>query len=518
VSPETPEPKRDSSTGELLPRDFGPYRLVRRLGIGGMAETFEAIRRGPSGFTQRVCLKLVLPFFRDDEDFVQLFEREAKLAAKLRHRNIVGVIDFGNIEGAYYMALELVDGIDLQGLLAAQQGKRLTHEYVALLGHELALALEHAHNPPRASVPDGSDVGAIVHRDISPSNVLISRQGEVFLADFGVAKAVSVASHKPSAVKGKIPYMPPEQLRAGRCDGRADLFGLGVVLFEALGGERPFDGGNDPATIIKILSGDHPSLNGLAPAAPAGLCAVIERLIESDIDARPQSATELIDLLEEFVPAPRTQRNLGKLVAKVRPEGAADDEALGDAQTEFGQRPAGEHDDQASGIVGAGETEKVARRAEAETQNEGEQVAWMSEGHSVPPATVAAGGEAEANAPAVTDPARRQGSRVVLLVSLLLVIGGVVAGGVSFWVASLSDEAATTQAPAAIVAATLTVTAQPWGYVWIDGDPQGRAPIKDLKLEPGTYRVSAGGPTPTMTRTVELRAGQREIIEFDLSD
>ena len=482
-----------------------------------MAETFEAIRRGPSGFTQRVCLKLVLPFFRDDEDFVQLFEREAKLAAKLRHRNIVGVIDFGNIEGTYYMALELVDGIDLQGLLAAQQGKRLTHEYVALLGHELALALEHAHNPPRASDVDGSDVGAIVHRDISPSNVLISRQGEIFLADFGVAKAVSAASHKPSAVKGKIPYMPPEQLRAGDCDGRADLFALGVVLFEALGGERPFDGGNDPATIIKILDGDHPSLNGLAPAAAAGLCAVIERLIESDIDARPQSATELIDLLEEFVPAPRTQRNLGKLVAKVRPEHVAEDDALGDAQTELRQPLAGEQDEHASGIVGAGEAEKVIRQTETGTQNQREEVAWMSEGHAVPPATVAPGVEAEVSAPEAA-PTRGQRSRVALLVGLLLAIGGVVAGGVSFWVAERSDETATTQAAAAVVPATLTVVVQPWGYVWIDGKPRGRAPIKDVTLEPGSYKVSAGGPTPTVTRTIELRAGQHEVIEFDLSD
>jgi len=510
------EPKRDSSTGELLPRDFGAYRLIRRLGLGGMAETFEAIRHGPSGFTQRVCIKLVLPFFRDDEDFVRLFEREAKLAAKLRHRNIVGVIDFGNIEGTYYMALELVDGIDLQGLLAAQQGKRLAHDYVALFGHELALALEHAHNPPRASEPDGSDVGAIVHRDISPSNVLISRQGEVFLADFGVAKAVSGASHKPSAVKGKIPYMPPEQLSAAPCDGRADLFSLGVVLFEVLGGERPFDGGNDPATIIKILNGDHPSLNGLAPSAPAGLCAVIERLIESDIEARPQSATELIELLEEFVPPPRTQRNLGQLVAKVRPERVTGDEVLGDAQTEARPR-AGEQEEHASGIVSAGEAEQVIRHRDAGAEAEREDVAWMSEGYAVPPATAAPGEEAEVAAPTGA-PSRRRGPRAVFLVGLLLAISGAAAVGVSSWVAERGDAAAPAQGPASIVPAKLTVLVEPWGYVWIGGKPQGRAPIKDLKLDPGSYEVSAGGPTPTMTRTVELRAGQREVIEFDLSD
>ncbi|MBW2628277.1 MAG: protein kinase [Deltaproteobacteria bacterium] len=166
-----------------------------------MAETYEAIRRGPSGFTQHVCLKLVLPFFRDNEDFVRLFEREARLAAKLRHSNIVGVIDFGAIAGTPYMALELVDGADLRVLLDAQDGKRLSHELVALLGHEVAAALEHAHAPRSGRSADGSAVDAIVHRDVSPSNVLISRHGETLLSDFGVAKAISGTSHNQSAVK-----------------------------------------------------------------------------------------------------------------------------------------------------------------------------------------------------------------------------------------------------------------------------------------------------------------------------
>jgi len=525
------EPKRESSTGELLPRDFGPYRLVRRLGIGGMAETYEAIRRGPSGFAQRVCVKLVLPFFRDDEDFARLFEREAKLAAKLRHRNIVGVIDFGDIDGTYYMALELVDGTDLLGLLAAQPGKRLTHEYVALLGHELALALEHAHAPPRASDFDGSNTGAIVHRDISPSNVLISRQGEIFLADFGVAKAVSGASHKPSAVKGKIPYMPPEQLHAKPCDGRADLFALGVVLFEALAGVRPFEAGNDPAEIIKILNGDHPSLSGLAPSAPVGLCAVIERLIEPDIEARPQSAAELLDLLEEFVPPPRIPRNLGKLVSKARPEDEAGIEAFSDAPTELGKPPAGELDEPASGIVGAGEGQKVIRRTEAEAQSEQDEVAPVPQANTLASEPAPTTVEAEIPAPEASS-APRQSSRVVLLAGLLLALGGIIAGGISLWVMGRGGETLPASTPqssetaepnagsdkTAPQHATLTVVVLPWGYVWIDGEPRGRAPIEDVRLEPGSHEVRAGGPTPWVSRTVELRAGQRETIRFDLSD
>ena len=525
------EPKRDSSTGEVLPRDFGHYRLVRRLGVGGMAETYEAIRRGPSGFAQRVCLKLVLPFFRSDQEFVRLFEREAKLAAKLRHRNIVGVIDFGDIDGIYYMALELVDGIDLQGLLAAQQGKRLPHEHVALIGHELALALEHAHNPPRAIDVDGFDGGAILHRDISPSNVLISRQGEVFLADFGVAKAVSGSSHKPSAVKGKIPYMPPEQLRASKCDGRADLFSLGVVLFEALGGEGPFEAGNDPATIIKILNDDHPALRGLAPSVPPGLCAVIERLIQADVDARPKGAAELIDLLEEFVPPPRTQRNLGKLVAAARPESLAASDALGEAPTEPSESPARGPGEQASGIVRAGEARELLQQKDAGAEPRADDVRLLQEYDSASPerGLPRKGDEVPARE---RSPTARRHSRAIFIIGFVLAIGGVIAGSTAWWVlerggAALpgmrphtGEEAETNRDREAsgVQPATLTVIIRPWGTVWIDGEPRGRAPIENLKLEPGTYEVAASGPMPWLARTVDLRPGQHEVLEFDLSD
>jgi len=350
----------DASSSELLGTEIGPYTLVRRLGMGGMAETFVAIRRGPSGFSQRVCLKLVLPFFREDEEFVKLFQREARLAAKLRHGNIVGVIDFGEIAGRSYMALELVDGVDLQVLLDAESGNRLSPEYVALLGHDLAAALDHAHNPPRESDFDGSRGAAIVHRDISPSNVLISRHGEIMLSDFGVAKAVTGSSHKQSAVKGKIPYMSPEQLRLESLDGRADLFGAGVVLFEALCGRRPYEGGHDPATIMLILQGEHQPLASLAPGAPPELCALIDSLIEPDRDKRPDSAAALIELLDPFVPAPRVRRELGKRVAELRPE----EEAISGFPPAFGDQATARHDDvgeterekRSSGIVGAGES------------------------------------------------------------------------------------------------------------------------------------------------------------------
>lgn len=506
-----------TSIASLVGEDFGPYRLLRRLGVGGMAETYEAIRRGPSGFAQHVCLKLVLPFFRGNEDFTELFEREARLAAKLRHSNIVGVIDFGAIDGIPYMALELVDGADLRVLLDGQDGKRLPHDLVALVGADIAAALEHAH-APRFSTPDGA--GTIVHRDVSPSNVLISRRGEIFLSDFGVAKAISGTSRKQSAVKGKVPYMPPEQLRAEPLDGRADLFALGVVLFEALGGCRPYEGPHDPATIMLTLSGEHPSLQALAPNAPPKLCEIVESLIHPDRDSRPESASALIDLLDEFVPSLRARRQLGQRVDLCRPA----EEAV--APTE---------DNDAAGAP-AKVTTGVMRSGGAATPSE--------------PTAELGAGKAAASTADERSPARKA-------IGVLLLLGALAAGGFFVWPRAQepmseeprmsispseaveppapspaaqpgdSVEAGTTPAPAEAAApspkatptrpARLTVIVFPWGSVWINGKLQGPAPLKSAPLKPGRYKISVGQDAPFKSQTVRLRAGQRRTLDFDLT-
>jgi hypothetical protein len=461
-----------------------------------------------------VCLKLVLPFFRDSQDFIELFEQEARLAARLRHSNIVGVIDFGQIDGTSYMALEIVDGVDLQILLDAQPGKRLPHEFVVLLGHSLAAALEHAHNPPASSEIDASDVAAIIHRDISPSNVLISKNGEILLTDFGVAKAVTGTSHKQSAVKGKVPYMSPEQLRAQPLDGRADLFALGVVLFEALSGQRPYEGAHDPATIMLTLEGDHPSLQELCPDAPPELCKVIESLIEPDRDQRPETAAHLIELLDEFVPSPRVRRQLGRMVEQNRKEQprlpTSEPGALGQ---------------------GSGGLQSDASRDETGIQP--------------------ARGAARAGA-AVQSGGRSGGKRALWLIALVLAVGAGVGAAVLFWPTAVppptmvpaptptavrtpvpapdatAEEAGTAETGGETVKATrparalpkparVTVVVFPWGKVWINGKLQGAAPLKNHTLKPGNYRIGAGQATPTKTQTVRLGPGQRKTVTFDLT-
>lgn len=562
----------DASSSELLGTEIGPYRLVRRLGMGGMAETFVAIRRGPGGFTQRVCLKLVLPFFREDEEFVSLFQREARLAAKLRHSNIVGVIDFGEIAGRSYMALELVDGVDLQVLLDAESGKRLSPELVALVGHDLASALDHAHNPPRESDFDGSYGGSIVHRDISPSNVLISRHGEIMLTDFGVAKAVTGSSRKHSAVKGKIPYMSPEQLRLESLDGRADLFGVGVVLYEALCGRRPYEGGHDPATIMLILQGTRQPLASLAPGAPPELCKLIDSLIEPDRDKRPESAAALIELLDPFVPSPRVRRQLGKRIAELRPE----QEAISGYPPAFGDQDTARHGDagaqdrkkRTSGIVGAGESQRhvepwaegdapEAPAAEETPPRSSRKalaaaflafvllaaggVAWWSVrdgGGEVAQASIETDAEPViAVAPGVENPVDEvptvelAGSNDVAddiadaerpkVASPEGLIDGnssrnEIAAKAKGPEARAKEKPKRASPTVALPPATLTVVVHPWGDVWINGKSRGPAPLKNVSLKPGRYRISAGQGEQTVTQTIRLRSGEQKKVKLKL--
>jgi serine/threonine protein kinase len=298
-------------------RSFGPYALVRRLGAGGMAETFEGIRSGPGGFEQRVCVKRILPEVSDDPNFVRLFREEARVAARLRHANIVQLLDVGDVDGAHYLTLELVLGCDLrrllqferarQGLAPGVAGGGLTSGIVAFLAAELATALEVAHG----------GATAIVHRDISPSNVLLSTAGEVKLADFGIARAIT-DNHatRTQSVRGKVPYMAPEYALRGVVDRRVDLFALGVLLYEALAGVRPFDGKSDVETLRHLEQGLHTPLAQRCPGAPAALVAAIEDLILPDPDARTPNATALLDALVDVAPPPTARRILGELVTQ----------------------------------------------------------------------------------------------------------------------------------------------------------------------------------------------------------
>lgn len=303
---------------ELVER-FGDYTLLERLGVGGMAETFVAVRSGQNGFEQRVCLKRILPVFAEEDDFVQMFRREARLSALLHHPHIARVLDFGLVEGTHYLTLELIEGIDLRALLrhVRMRAEGLNPGLTIYVARALASALDFAHTA------DGEgQVAGIVHRDVSPSNVLLSTAGEVKLADFGIAKAMNrPGSIQSTALKGKVPYMAPEYALGRRCSARSDLFSLGVVLYECLAGVRPFDAENDMATLERARKGLREPLEGFVPDAPRALLEAVEGLLEPDPAQRPKNAGIVLDMLEPIPEPPLAQRDLGRLVGVVERDG-----------------------------------------------------------------------------------------------------------------------------------------------------------------------------------------------------
>ncbi len=219
----------------MQPSAFGPYQLLERLGQGGMAEVFRAKAFGASGFETTVVVKRLLPERAGDPHYEKMFIEEARLHARLHHRNLVQAHELGVVEGAYYVRLEWVDGADLGTLLA---GRAMEGALALLVGEELALALDYVH---RAADEAGRPLG-LVHRDVSPSNVLLSKEGEVKLADFGIAKATLLREQTRSGVrKGKYAYMSPEQVRGAALSAASDQYALAVTLAELLTGERPFD-------------------------------------------------------------------------------------------------------------------------------------------------------------------------------------------------------------------------------------------------------------------------------------
>lgn len=277
-----------------------------------MAETFIAVRRGPGGFEQHVCIKRILPSLEADEGFIRLFMREARVSARLHHSNIAQVVDFGVVDDSHFLALELIRGIDLRALVTAlsRQDDRMDPGLVVHIAFELASALDFAHAANENSVPLG-----IVHRDISASNVLLSRAGEVKLTDFGIAKAMNnPETIQSGTIKGKVPYMAPEYASGSDFDARSDLFSLGVVLYECLAGRRPFDGSSFVETLKLIADSEFEPLQEVVPDAPAPFIRLVEQCLAADPAERPANAGQFLDLLSGIVPPPTARRELGMLV------------------------------------------------------------------------------------------------------------------------------------------------------------------------------------------------------------
>lgn len=263
-----------------------------------MAETYVAVRRGDGGFEQRVCLKRILPAFAGDVEFLRSFQEEARVSAKLRHTNIAQILDFGTGEDAY-LALELIEGCNLHELLhhRREANEAMPAGLIAYLAHELGQALAYAHE------------SGVVHRDISPSNVLVSRSGEIKLTDFGIARARDrTRMTEAGLIKGKIPYMAPEYAQGEEANAQTDLFSLGVTLYEAAALRRPFRGKNSVSLLQALQAGERPPLRSLVEL-PEDLADAIEACLAPLAEDRPANARAFLESLEE-IPAPPTARRL----------------------------------------------------------------------------------------------------------------------------------------------------------------------------------------------------------------
>ncbi len=466
-----------------------------------MAETFEAVRLGAGGFEQRVCLKRILPVYRDDQAFVARFHREARLAAQLRHSNIVGITDFGDIDGVSYMALELVDGVDLRSFLKTVPEHRLSAEIVALLGLDLSYALAHAH-------------GSIIHRDVTPSNVLISRTGDVKLADFGIAKAVGAATVTATkGVHGKIPYMSPEHMSGAETDARSDLFSLGVVMFEAASGVRPFDGANDVDTMRRIVEGERLSLNEVAPEVPAPLCLVIEHLLEPNADARIPTAAALVEALEPIAPSPQTRRDLARRVEALR----------GGPQTRMHVRARDEEPDTELSPAPATSIPRAPNKSHAPrwvgfALGAAALFAMLAVGVNLarkpaPASSIEQVLEPAAKPSEASDAAELGADRAPKTEeSAEPVASGAIANS-----PERPDPRPARDAPIRARRGSLYVVVHPWGNVWVDGVWMGRAPV-EARVAKGRHVVEVGRDIPASKRVVRVEAGVRREVEFSLDE
>ena len=304
---------------DINPQRFGRYVLLDRIGVGGMAEVFRAVMPGVEGFQRTFVVKRILAARAQSPYFVDMFVQEARINALLHHPNIVQVFDFGNVSGTYFLAMEYVRGRDVSALLRRLRDRERPCPVgvATFIAHEVAQALGYAHT---LTGPEGKPLN-IVHRDVSPANVICLRAGGVKLLDFGIAKAIGepeVEKAGQGMFKGKLSYVAPERIKDLPIDGRSDLFSLGVVLWELLAGQKLFRGKSDFQTLKNVLEMAVPPPSSLRPDVPPELDRIVARALARDPDQRYATGQALAEDLDAVLEALRFQtRALPELLAEL---------------------------------------------------------------------------------------------------------------------------------------------------------------------------------------------------------
>jgi serine/threonine protein kinase len=276
------------------------YRVVEKLESGGMAEVFRAESEGLQGFRKQVAIKRVLPHLSEKKKFISMFLDEARLSAHLSHSNCVQVFDIGVGDNAYFIVMEFVDGANLKAIAESlrKQGREFPVSCAAFIAHEMCKGLAYAHE---LRDNNGTQLN-IVHRDMSPPNVLITKYGEIKIVDFGLAKANSQLEHsEPGIIKGKFSYLSPEAAMGQEVDHRTDIFAVGIILWELLAGQRLFLGETDFQTVKKVQQAVVPAVSTINKKVPPELDRIVSKALARDPKARYPSARELGQDLSKFM-------------------------------------------------------------------------------------------------------------------------------------------------------------------------------------------------------------------------
>jgi eukaryotic-like serine/threonine-protein kinase len=300
-------------------QQLGRYHLLDRIAFGGMAEIYRAKTFDASGHAHLVAVKRVLAHLAEDDDFIQMLVDEAKIASILRHPNIARVYEFARAHGEYFIAMEHVDGKDARTILerCRQKKKPMPPQHAAYIAAEMATALHAAHT----AVDHKRRPLRIVHRDVSPSNVLCAYSGEVKLCDFGIAKAtLSKVNTKTGVIKGKVKYMSPEQALGRKLDHRSDIFSLGSCLYETLTRVPPFTANNEMDLLIRVRDAKYRPISELVPGMPPEIEQIADRCLTRSRAHRYQTADEVAHDLREFLRkyVPNYSRShLGRYIRKL---------------------------------------------------------------------------------------------------------------------------------------------------------------------------------------------------------
>ena len=479
------------SVSGFAPEPFGKYYLLDRIAVGGMAEIFLAKSFAEGGFESSFVVKRILPQLGDDASFVDMFITEAKVTVALQHPNIVRVFDFGKEDRHYFLVMEHIDGRDLRRVLraAGRAGKALSVPLALHVISEACKGLHYAHTRTR---PDGQPVG-IVHRDVSPSNLLVSWDGEIKVADFGIARADWVAGEEEGTLKGKFEYMSPEQSEGRRLDATSDVFTLGVVLYELVTGRRAFKGESDAVTLQRLRELKIAPVREVAPRVPVAVAAVIEKALQRDPADRFVSAREMGEAVRASMDGgshDTLREELSRLVRGL-----------------FSEEIAAEHERMAAATAEA----LALREARAQAAAAGASAAPAAASGVAQPGgastsqPAAQGGGQPAPAPPPPAP-RWQGAAAVIAIGAVLLGVGVL------WMQGQQPAAPAVQLDAM---GSVEVQVKPAGKVFLSGRLVGEGESVTAKdLAPGEYevRIEAEGFRTVVDAVKVMRGGATRMV------